>query len=254
MTTNNTATWIFVGAALVGASYFYWHHSNTTRPATNALVIADRSSSSDSTERDQAILHVFDQFVKQVGSRSDAIFTVLVTGTEETAYEPVRIFSTPIPARRALMEGKSKTQKQIRELREVLQKELARWDSSAPVSPIMRAFARGVEELRGSGCDTGANCNLVIRSDGLDNVDDYFTRSIAKGRSSPKWAPQKIDLRGINSVWCGTAELSRNNAPTKGIKPEFVLSLIKAYLKNPDELVFQPFCDVSNLQVSQRDL
>ncbi len=172
-------------------------------PTPHSLVLYDRSGSAQGTCQSVASLSL--NAMKLTQMQKGSTVTVVVTGDELTANEPVTLGSYLVPISDKAFEGKdAAVQKQNVILAEINNK--CSEFSAAKKSPVFLALKGSVEQLRSLGCDEKAGCVLFVKSDLQENAEPEIKAAMSGSTAALTKLPKPIDNRGINVRICGIAE------------------------------------------------
>jgi len=182
--------------------------------------------------------------------------TVIASGDETTADEPVLVAAFDVPTTRNVIEGRNgKNRKQ-----EALLPELRTKCEALPVtkrSPIALLIRRGIERLRHSGCGPATiGCAVWVQTDGEETADVQL-RKLFDGRRQSKQnaAGPLIDNDGVDIVFYGLSQTIGERefgsgyrlrlTPERNIRRADILRQgWLAAFNDPSRVKFEPFCPI----------
>lgn len=180
------------------------------------------------------------------GKRST--LTVVVSGDTRTADEPVEIFRQEGLRRYRAMEAAAASERKIRTAAANIVEQCRKMPRT-DVSPVALMIRRGIEHLRGLGCEAGTGCGLSVVTDGYDNVESELRRALADARRDMAIRPL-IDNSGITVSIYGFAETTgerdrRQNGhitrrPHSVQSADRVLAVLRQLFTHPELVTFQP--------------
>lgn len=208
--------------ALVVISFlvFTGEEEDTTRHY--AVIALDVSASTSRASLCDDMARILEDELARSGERQ---ITILGTGGRDTANEPVRLGSFKLERSVRVLEGKtSGEEKQIHilgEARRLCEKLPLRQES-----PIFNTVATATKYFSGIRCgEGGATCSLMIRTDGVEEIDETVKRALTK----PLTRSPRIENTGVSIGFCGLADRRTNfraklpslAAVETAFKPEF---------------------------------
>ncbi|MDA2937070.1 hypothetical protein MYX75_02250 [Acidobacteria bacterium AH-259-A15] len=255
MTSAKTAIIVCLSCgATIG--FFGWRYrASQDGPIVQSVEIVDRSLSV--TNLPAAVVALGRRAFDLPGMRRGSTLTVMATGDEATANEPLLVARYEVPISRRALEDKRA--EEVRK-EDVLTDLAARWNKLGRTerSPIFLAVKRGVEQLRSSGCTPQSACYLFIKTDGEELLEPGIKNALRGSEKGP--LPEPIGNEGVKIVFCGLSETT--GSTTKGDKKlqytqvrdaKYVDRLRKvwsALFTNPDLVSFEPYC--SGVEIEQQ--
>jgi len=234
-----------VGGLFAGLYVYFRTDSSATPPS--GVIVRDRSDSviSDCTSTTALARRALQGGVLVKNSR----LTIIATGDQATADEPVMIADYNVPSSRSAIEGRHAT---ARKQQEVLA-DLRGKCEQLPVttrSPIVLAMKRAVERLRASGCRNGSNCFIYSQSDAEETAELAVKKLLGTNQKHPL---PLIDNDGIEIVFCGlSATRGEETAPggsrrqlTKirdARRADRLRAIWQLLFTHPERVGFEPFC------------
>lgn len=234
--------------ALGAVAYIYL---NPAPHPAHAAIARDRSDSVQSTCKCSEYL--VKEAMKAPGMIKDSTVTLIVSGDESTADEPVLIGTEKVPFSRKVIEGRQAANRQ----QDALASDLGQKCSAKPItkrSPLVLLVRRSVERLREAGCGRTTNqCLLYVQTDGVETTEPELAKLI-NGRTKevkPESIP-KIDNAGITVIFFGISE-TIGEREEKGHKKRFTRTrdtntadllrdAWRSVFTTPETVRFEPFC------------
>jgi len=212
-----------------------------TRPV-HAVVVIDQSGSVRSIGG--AIAGVTEQCTRLPCIQKKSTITFMLTGTPQTADEPLLVGAYPILKSRNVMEGPSRTNdnEELFQKVGVISNSIA---NTAPTSPLHLALLRGVQQLRVAGCGRGqdaAHCRLIGITDGEESEEPVIRKALHSNGEFKPPADLIIDNAGIEVQLCGLSQTTGNTPPRNAIGAARVEAVWKAIFSDPASVSFEPFC------------
>jgi len=245
---------VFFGLFSAGSYYWLSRPSTSVPPAHIALVL-DASDSMQENAGQQAVLGLLKGGLRVPGIKKGSKLFVSVVGGPATAMEPVAVASMDIPVSNRVMEGRGAVEKERRELVSKVLEEYSSKAIETKCTPVFLAVKRGLDQLHAAGCREKSTCYLFVRSDGEETEEPWIRESISRLRVPKNGAPSVLDNRGIKVRWCGLAETrgvlteknkKRSLTPQRSAaRSEFLVSVLRSLFSEPDNVIFEPFCPVS---------
>ncbi len=182
----------------------YYYRAGMNVPVPSGVVVRDRSDSvfSDCTCTTALARHA----LRERGLAKGSMLTIIATGDQATADEPVLVADYNVPSTRTAIEGRNATARKQQELLTDLQTKCEQLPMTNR-SPIVLSAKRAVERLRAAGCQTGSGCFVVIQSDGEETSEPTVKQLLASQPGSSKTsASSLIDNDGIDIVFYGLSD------------------------------------------------
>jgi len=208
----------------------------------HAVVVIDQSGSVRSIR--EAIAGVTEQCTRLPGIQKKSTITFMLSGTPQTADEPLLVGAFPILKSRNVMEGASRTNDndelfhQVNEISQSI-------TNIAPTSPLHLALLRGLQHLRAAGCGhnpDAAHCRLIAITDG-EETEEAILREALHGNGEFK--PPKdllINNTGIEVHLCGLSQTTSDTPPRNAVGAERLEAVWRASFTDPALVSFEPFC------------
>lgn len=204
------------------------------RSLTRVAVVVDRSATA-APDQTCADLRAIAAGLEGVG---DAVeLAVWATGDGQSAQEPVQVTRVEVARQPTLLKAGADRGTPL-----VDAVGAACGDVGATQeSPIFAAVDGALADLRASGCDApGTTCRLVVRTDGLEEVDRDVARRLWKGgeASEPRLENGAVEVR-----FCGLS--TRSVVPSRKRLPgrADVERAWRAEFTHPASVTFIPSCD-----------
>lgn len=246
---------LFGGCGVLSLIAFgFWRYRAATHPApVQASAIVDDTSRSVG-ENCECLKAVAIRVLQQSSSIKTSTLSVIRTGDQSSALEPVLVVEYSVPATRQVIE-RSQTIETGRE--RLFQDLMAKCQQFKPTnrSPIFKAVARGVEHLRAKGCGPGSDCTLYVTSD-LEELTEARIRQAMKNTTPLERTalPAPLDNTGIRLVFLGVARTTGTAASTAGPaqpltqerSPEQTRRMEEVWRRlftQPALVSFEPFCN-----------
>lgn len=234
----NAKRYVFAVLLLVlgiGIGWWFWMRLEERKAAPGPPHFVMLLDASDSTakacESNVSIL----RGLTVRSARRGSTVTLLRTGDTSTRNEPQVVFAEPVPPSAESMPFTGR--KKAADAAAGFTKRALAACEQIPVkeqSPVARGVLRGIDHLRSLGCDKGAGCVLVARTDLQDNAD----LAVLRQGGNVEFAP--IDNHDIQVVMCGYAE----GIPDAGsIGTDALLKAWKGLFTAPAK--FAPYCGES---------
>lgn len=234
--------------SFLAITLLWWRYESYSKTA-HFVAAYDRS---DSKSKDCPCMRsVAERAMATAGITNQSTFTVLATGDEATANEPVLIAQYQLPISRHLTEDPNAVnQHQV----EILSDLATKCDQTAPThrSPILLTISRSIEVLHTKGCDKDSRCVLYVISDGEELVDKSL-KQVINGQTNNAQSAQQLNNEGIRIIFVGIAEtkgsMQGKNQFTRVRDPQRARHLQDAWraqFSAPDLVSFEPFCQSSN--------
>lgn len=169
----------------------------------HSLVLYDRSGSAQGTCGSVVSLSLNAMKLPQMQKGSTV--TVVITGDELTANEPVTLGSYVVPISDKVFEGKDDAVQKQNEILAEINGRCSQF-SAARKSPVFLAMKSSIEQLRSLGCDEKTGCVLFVKSDLQENAEPEIKAAVGGSRAALTKLPKPIDNRGISVRICGIAE------------------------------------------------
>src|SRR5258707_827691 len=192
---------LVVSAAALAAGIFYYVTTATVQPP-QAVIARDRSDSvlSDCGCTEALLKKALD--APNMGRGSTV--TVITSGDESTADEPLLVGSFDTPISRRVIEGRDSARRK----KEVLLADLKAKCESLPItkrSPIALLIRRGLERLRQAGCNSATvGCVLWIQTDAEETAETELKKVLdGNGANKRRGKVPMIDNWGIEVVFFG---------------------------------------------------
>lgn len=177
--------------------------------------------------------------------------TVLASGNQATANEPVPVTQYQLPILRKVMDGRASIHKRQIEIINDLNVRCKNVPHSDR-SPILFTVMRSLENLRKQGCDSHSACTLFVVSDGEELVDQNLKQAI-RGRGQPGKGATLLENAGIRIIFVGVAETNGLMKSADHSARQFTQArdqerawrlqdAWRARFTQPDLVRFEPFC------------
>jgi hypothetical protein len=242
---------LVVSVTALAAGIFYYVTSATVQPP-HAIIARDRS---DSVLSDcgctEALLNKA-LAAPNIGRGSTV--TVVTSGDESSADEPLLVGSFDAPVSRRVIEGRDSARRK----KEALLADLKTKCQSLPItkrSPIALLIRRGLERLRQAGCNSATvGCVLWIQTDAEETAEADLRKVLdGNGANKQKSTVPTIDNRGIDVVFFGLSQTVGERETGDGQRRHFTRardsrradSLRDGWLSvfmDPGRVRFEPFC------------
>lgn len=218
---------VVAGVAIVAGS-FGWRLFTRPEPSHHTEIVDMSGSRIKNCAEVDAVTH---GLLSLPSSVPGSTITVLATGDADRDFEPNPIAKETIPFAAANPYGVSgEEDKGTTAIRQHITDACKQMRETSR-SPIRRAVERAVEQAQAIGCGGKRDCQIIVISDLLENVDRM------KGK-----AVKPIPNKGVAAVtFCGYSNRlggGSNSADLNGIKAEWTANLV-------DPPSFVPFCDDS---------
>jgi hypothetical protein len=240
--TRHVVSCILGAVAVGGFTSWRLHAPPGDRPIVR-YVVADRSGS-DSTPC-VAVGRIVERAIRS-GEAAGSRWHFFVTGTAESAFEPVAIMVQSSPASRRLIDGKDKAD---RENAAFVGDVVSACTTMPPAekSPVFLAVKRVVEQAR----QLNVRAEVYAVTDLEETIEAQIVAALkaARGTSSP--LPASIDNCGVSVHFCGYAETRgfRANEPNKLLtaprtaeRADRLLEVWRSLFTDPASVSFEPFC------------
>lgn len=168
---------------------------------THAAVVIDRSMSvrSDSACTETLIRKA----LGRANGATAAKLSVITTGDNATADEPLLLAEYTVPTNRMVIEGRGAAARKTDEIIRDLQSKLVGIKRTTS-TPIFIAIKGAIEHLRQDGCDTKSRCVLLVQSD-LQETEESGLKAALAGFQT-KRLPEPINNQGIAVAMFGISE------------------------------------------------
>lgn len=179
--------------------------------------------------------------------------SILQTGDEASANEPVPVAEYTAPAERAMVEKQEKIAAAKAELLQDL-KQKCEGMKRTNRSPIFQGIRRGVEHLKAKGCGPGSDCRLWVITDGEELVEPGLRQALhGTGDLDRITLPTPINNEGVHVVFVGVAqttgrgvnEAGKSRQYTRDRSPQAASRLEAVWRQvftEPQRVSFEPFC------------
>ena len=179
--------------------------------------------------------------------------TVVASGDEFTADEPVLVGSFDVPTTRRVIEGRDATHRK----QDTLLANLKTKCEALPVtkrSPIALLIRRGLERLRYLGCNSATSgCALWVQTDGEETAEAQLKKLDGDRPYKQGAAMPMIDNHGIDIVFYGLSQTVGERETADGRRRQFTHErdsrraerLRDGWLSvftDPGRVRFEPFC------------
>lgn len=222
-----------------------------TAPVQESALVTDGSRSAGGNC--DCLKTVAMRALRQHNIAKDFTFSVIRTGDQSSALEPVLVAEYPVVAARQMLE-RSQTIETNRE--HLLQDLMTRCQQWKPTdrSPIFKAVVRGIEHLRAKGCGSSSDCILYVTSDLEELTEERIRQAMKSTRPLAQTAlPAPLDNAGIRIVFLGVANTIGRVASTS-LQPQQltparpseqmrrVEEVWRRLFTQPALVSFEPFC------------
>jgi hypothetical protein len=194
---------MLAGAGALAAGVYHYKTSTMIRPA-NAVIARDRSYSmlGDCNGTEALFMKAIND--SKMGRGSNV--TVIASGDEKTADEPVLIGTYNVPTTRSVIEGRNATSRKQQALLEDLKTKCELLPMTKR-SPIVLLIRRGIERVRQMGCSLTAACIVYVQTDGEETAETQVKQLFDSIHPSKQGvASPLIDNQGIDLVFFGLSQ------------------------------------------------
>lgn len=191
--------------------------------------------------------------LRQSSTTKGATFSVMRTGDEASALEPVLVAEYTLPATRQVIERNQTIEAARARLLQDLRERCQQFKATNR-SPIFKAVTRGVAHLRAKGCGPGSDCVLYVASD-LEELTEKRIRQAMKSATPLERTalPAPLDNAGIRIVFLGVAQTIGTGATTSHQPQQFTPARSPEQIRRVEEVwrrlftqpalvSFEPFC------------
>jgi hypothetical protein len=243
---------ILVAAAVVGAgtAAAMWQQTNALPETTFVDVITyDRSVSIG--DGCSSVLGLVERVWQDEGGDSRPPVLILTTGDATSANEPVELARIELTTSKRVLEGrKAEASRRAATLASLTTTcaELERTNAS----PIFLSVKRSLEQTLASGCDAAHACRVWIVTDGQENEEPWFRKSLEDGKAAKSGRPAPLDNRNVQVTLCGFADTqgevregtSKRKLTRKRLAQDadLVTALWRSVFVEPERVVFEPLC------------
>jgi hypothetical protein len=242
--------------AFAGAGFVGWRmHVIRRRIVAHVSIVHDRSASHPGCTGVQGIA--------ERALRDDAspgsLLTVLATGDESTANEPLRVGQYANPKTRKVADGGGADARRKQEVAQSVKRaceELA----VAMVSPIFQSAKQAIEGMRQEGCGGDSRCMLWVDTDGEENAVPAIRRALQHPERAPQDLPAPLANEGIAVTFCGLAltegrikdpsgrEVRRAARRSPAYDDNLRRTWVRLFAK-PELVSFEPYCPAPSTQL-----
>jgi hypothetical protein len=244
---------LLASAAALAAGIYYKTSAPVQPP--HAVIARDRSDSvsSDCGCTESLLKKALNESTMSRGST----VTVVASGDESTADEPVLVGGFDVPTTRRVIEGRDSTHRK----QEALLADLKTKCEALPVtkrSPIALLIRRGLERLRHFGCNSATSgCELWVQTDAEETAEAELRKLFDGNRPDKQGAVMPlIDNHGIEIVFYGLSQTVGETETTDGRRHHFTrerdihraVRLRDGWLSvftDPSRVRFEPFCPIN---------
>lgn len=242
---------LLASAAALAAGIYHYKTSATVQ-TVHAVIARDRS---DSVLSDCGCTEALLKKALAAPNMTKAsTVTVVASGDESTADEPVLVGSFNVPTTRRVIEGRDATHRK----QETLLADLKTKCEALPVtkrSPIVLLIRRGVERLRQLGCNSATpGCAVWVQTDGEETAEAQLKQLLDGSRPNRQGgAMPMIDNTGIDIVFYGLSQTVGEREMADGRRRQFTHERDSrraerigngwlSVFTDPGRVRFEPFC------------
>jgi len=238
------------GISICAFGLWRYRTVNSVLPSHQAYL----ADSSASTGTDCACLEsLVSQELADARLMPSSTVSILQTGDESSANEPVPVAEYTAPAERAMVEKQEKIAATKAELLQDL-KQKCEGMKRTNRSPIFQAIRRSVEHLKAKGCGPGSDCRLRVITDGEELVEPGLRKALHRtGDLDSISLPAPIHNEGIQVVFIGVAQTTGRRVKKVGESQQYTrdrspqaASRLEAVWRQvftePQRVSFEPFC------------
>jgi hypothetical protein len=242
---------LLASAAVLAGSIYHYKTSATLQPS-HAVIGRDRSDSVLSDCGCTVALMKKSFNGAHLGRGSTV--TVVASGDESTADEPVLIGSFDVPTTRQVIEGRDATQRKQEALLENLKSKCEALPGTKR-SPIVLLIRRGVERLRQAGCNSAtSDCAVWVQTDAEETAEAQLKKLLDGNRPNKQGgAMPMIDNHGIEIVFYGLSQTVGEREMADGRRRQFTRERDSrraerirdgwlSVFTDPGRVRFEPFC------------
>jgi hypothetical protein len=242
---------LLASAAALAAGIYHYKTSATVQPS-HAVIARDRSDSvlTDCGCTEALMKKALD--ASNMGRGSTV--TVIASGDESTADEPVLVGSFDVPTTRQVIEGRGAKRRKQEALLAVLKTKCEAL-SVTKRSPIALLIRRGVERLRQVGCNLATSgCAVWVQTDADETAEAQLKKLLDGNRPNKQGAARPlIDNHGIDVVFYGLSQTVGEREMADGRRHQFTRERDNrraerirdgwlSVFTDPGRVRFEPFC------------
>lgn len=238
------STVLLTGLAVGG--YYLYQNQEPPKPPSHHIILLDRSASLPPDPECTALPGLVDEIFSSPGITNGSTLSLMVTGGQDTLYEPAIVATVEIPVNASLVENREAIHNQYRALTMELQARCRRHNKQVKESALYLGISRGLQQLRSLNCGLDTQCRLLVKSDGRENQDIWFRNSVAKGEVLERTS-SKLENQLVKVTICGLANTLAigGDKKTKKNKAKDRVAIARLY----DELWLQSFTHARNVDL-----